>query len=270
MAEETILARLSEASERRARAARARTPESALLRRIAERGPAPELRPSAFEIVAEIKWRAPSAGTLAQAGDAGERARLYVAGGAAAVSVVTEPEHFGGSLADLSRAAEAVRRPVLRKDFLVDPYQVLEARAAGAAGVLAIVRITDDVRLQEITDAANACDLFVLFEVFEGEELPRALRALERCARPLLGVNARNLRSLEVDRHRLAAMVSGLPTSVPWVAESGIVGPQDAARAAALGYRLALVGSALMRAADPLGAVAALVAAGRGASWASA
>ena len=272
VAEGGLLARLAEMSLRRAQAARTRTPESALLRRIGSLRPAPELRLAArgFDLVAEIKWRTPSAGTLAPAGDPAPRARSYAAGGAAAISCLTEPDCFGGSLADLARVAEAVPIPVLRKDFIVDPYQVLEARAAGAAGVLAILALADAVRLQEIADAAEGCGLFVLFEIFGRRELPRLLPLLARCSRPLLGVNVRDLRTLRVDRERLAAMAPALPTSLPWVAESGIERPGDAARAATLGYRMALVGSALMRASDPRRAVAALLAAGRGAACASA
>jgi len=270
MADAGLLARLADASRVRARGARVRTPESALLRRIAARGPALALRLSAagFDLLAEIKWRAPSAGTLAPPRDPAPRARSYAAGGAAAISVLTEPEHFGGSLDDLARVAETVALPVLRKDFLVDPYQVLEARAMGASGVLAIVGIVEDARLREITDAANACGMFVLFEIFALEEVPRTLPLLERCWRPLLGVNARDLRTLAVDRERMAAMARALPPGVPGVAESGMEDAEDVAGAAALGYRMALVGSALMRAADPGRAVAALLAAGRGASCA--
>jgi len=136
--------------------------------------------------------------------------------------------------------------------------------------VLAILALADAVRLQEIADAAEGCGLFVLFEIFGRRELPRLLPLLARCSRPLLGVNVRDLRTLRVDRERLAAMAPALPTSLPWVAESGIERPGDAARAATLGYRMALVGSALMRASDPRRAVAALLAAGRGAACASA
>lgn len=263
-----MLERLAEASHARARTARAHVPESALLRRIAARGPARALRLShaGFDLLAEIKWRAPSAGSLAPPQDPAPRAKSYAAGGAAAISVLTEPEHFGGSLDDLARVAETVALPVLRKDFLVDPYQVLEARASGAAGILAIVGIVEDARLREIADAANACGMFVLFEIHAPEELPRTLPLLERCSQPLLGVNARDLRTLAVDRERLAAMARAFPPGVPGVAESGMEHPEDVAEAAAHGYRLALVGSALMRAADPGRAVATLLAAGRGAA----
>jgi indole-3-glycerol phosphate synthase len=226
----------------------------------------------AFDVIAEIKDRSPAEGQLASAGgDRAERARRYAAGGAAAISVLTEPSRFGGELRHLEEVAAAVPgTPVMRKDFLVEPVQVYEARAAGASGVLLIVTMLDDAKLVEMLDCAFGLGLFVLLEAFDAADLGRVAVLLRRdglrdkaaSGQLLAGVNTRNLRTLEVDNSRLAELAPMLPDA-RCVAESGIHSAADAAAAAALGYRLALVGTALMRSSDPGALVAAMRAAGR-------
>jgi indole-3-glycerol phosphate synthase len=181
--------------------------------------------------------------------------------------VVTEPSAFRGSLSDLEDAARAVKVPVMRKDFLVDPYQVLQARAAGAGVVLLILRLLDDARLVEMLDAAGQAGLAVLLEAFDADDLARAAAVTPLAGRlgipVLVGVNARDLDTLSVDAARLGALADALPPDVPAVAESGIRSAEDAGRLAELGYRLALVGTALMRTPDPTGLVGDLLRAGR-------
>jgi indole-3-glycerol phosphate synthase len=181
--------------------------------------------------------------------------------------VLTEPEHFAGDLSHLAAIARAVPVPVMRKDFLVDPYQVLEARAAGAGGVLLIVRLLRDELLHEMLDAAFASGLFVLLECFDAADIERAARESKRVdgapGRLLLGLNVRDLTTFAIDLGRLEQLVPCFPPGVPRVAESGLAGPADARRAAALGYALALAGTALMQAADPARATAAMIEAGR-------
>jgi indole-3-glycerol phosphate synthase len=229
------------------------------------------LRLGRFDVIAEIKDRSPAEGDLAAPNsDRRARARLYADGGAAAISVLTEPTRFAGSLDHLADVVAAVPEvPVMRKDFLVDPVQVDEARAAGASGVLLIATMLDDALLRRMLDTAFAHGMFVLLESFDREDLRRvellcgedAYAGASADGRLLVGVNTRNLRTLEVDNARLARLAPSLP-AVRCVAESGLVTADDAARVASLGYRLALVGTALMRSEDPAGLVAAMRAAG--------
>jgi indole-3-glycerol phosphate synthase len=229
------------------------------------------LKLGAFDIIAEIKNRSPAEGQLSGDGPShNDRARLYASGGAAAISVLTEPSRFDGTLEHLAEVAAAVPgTPVMRKDFLVDPVQVVEARRAGASGVLLIVAMLDDRTLRAMLDCAAEHGLFVLLESFNEEDLARSAGLLdnaddqERIAagQLLFGVNTRNLRTLEVDAGRLASLAPALPAG-RCVAESGIVSADDAAAAARLGYRLALVGTALMRSDDPAALVAAMCSAG--------
>ncbi len=252
------MARLS--AERVTRARR-RQSETALLGRIAASAdpPALDLHETGFDVIAEIKRTAPSAGRLERRDDdVARRSRRYAAGGAAAVSVLTEPSRFDGHLEDLELAAAALGPlgvPVLRKDFLVDPYQVLEARAAGAAGVLVIVRLADDAQLTELVDCAHRAGVFVLLEAFDRQDLERIGRLVEahpkHSANWLAGVNSRDLATLQIDPRRLEVLAPALPPALPGVAESGLSSGRDAADVAALGYRLALVGTALMLSPEP-------------------
>jgi indole-3-glycerol phosphate synthase len=232
-----------------------------------------------FDVIAEIKRRAPG-------GDAPERgarktadpdlperlANAYAGAGAVAVSVLTEPLAFEGDLDDLARASRRLAgatRPVptMRKDFLVDPYQVLEARAAGAGGILLIAELLDADAACRLLDAAAEMRLWVLVEAFGDGGVTRAAAIADRArsygVSVLLGVNVRDLRTLDVDPGRLARAVDRLPPGVPAVAESGLREPADVAAAARLGYRFALIGRALAASVDPGGRLAELIRAGR-------
>jgi indole-3-glycerol phosphate synthase len=213
-------------------------------------------------VIAEIKRASPSKGHLAWVPDPAAHAQAYQAGGAAAVSVLTEPAHFHGTLGDLAAVAATVDVPVVRKDFLVDPYQVWEARRAGAAAVLLIVAALTDDLLLELLREADAAGLDALVEVHDIEESARASRAFAgapRTLRPIVGVNARDLATLEVDPDRFAACVDALPEGAVAVAESGVTGPDDVRRAARAGAAAVLVGEHVVTAADPRAAVRSLV-----------
>lgn len=210
-----------------------------------------------FLLIAEVKRTSPAAGALADPGlDIVQSARAYVHGGAAVISVLTEPSRFQGSIDDLRHVARAVAAPVMRKDFLTDPYQVLEARAAGAAGVLLIVKMLNDASLRAMLGEASRLGMFSLIESFDLEDLERSALLLGTAtdavrARVLLGLNSRDLRDLRVRPQRLAELAAGFPAGYRRIAESGIQSPADAHHAAALGYSGILVGTALMRAQDP-------------------
>lgn len=264
----SFLARMAECSLARVRAGRGLHSEAELLAACREAPSSPPLRLGRFELIAEIKRHSPAEGVLAEDVDVAARARRYAYAGAAAVSVLTEPERFGGSLEDLRTAAGALHDegiPAMRKDFLVDPWQVLEARVAGASGVLLIVAMLDDPTLAEMVATAREHGLFVLLEAFDEADLERVARHLPEAAGGppvMVGVNTRDLRTLAVDPARLQRLASRLPAGTPAVAESGLLTAADAAAAAALGYGAALVGTALMRAADPCALLAAMRAAG--------
>lgn len=260
------------AESSRARLALARTQRSAVqLRRQIEALPAaPALELPPFAIIAEIKPRSPARGPLVPGGqlDVGaalRRAADYVRGGASILSVLTEPQQFGGSLELLGAvAAGQPACPVLRKDFLIDPYQLLEARAAGARGVLLIARLLAPPLLDEMLTAAGELGLFVLLEAFDEADIERIAAVRTRIPEPaLLGVNTRDLVSLEIDGTRLPRLAPQLIVlGGIAVAESGLEVAADAEAAARLGYRAALVGEALMRSADPARLIAEMRAAG--------
>jgi indole-3-glycerol phosphate synthase len=263
-----------EGSRERVRAARRERSEAALERetRHAPAAPALRLDPRGFDLIAEFKLRSPAAGRLgAAAQSVGSRVTEYARAGAAAVSVLTEPARFDGALEHLASAASALAPlgvPVMRKDFLVDPYQVLEARAAGAGGVLAIVRMLSRAELDALLDCARALGLFVLLEAFDAHDLELACERIAAHTAPsplLAGVNCRDLATLEVSPRRLLELAPLLPPAVPCVAESGVNSAADARAIAAAGYQLALVGSALMRGDDPSALARTLLAAGRSA-----
>lgn len=256
-----FLAGMARASETRARALLASNGSGELERRAREAPEPPRLRlaPEGFDVIAEVKLNSPSAGTLS-ADDASieSRAMAYAGAGACAVSVLTEPDRFGGDIDHLRRAAgalEPVGVPAMAKDFLVAPEQLFAARVAGAGGALLIVRMLDDTRLTEMLDAAIDLGLFVLLEAFDAGDLERASTVLRQKPsmpdRLLLGLNCRDLRTLKVDMARFGALTGHFPTGFPRVAESGIETPEDAAQVASLGYSVALVGTALMRTGDP-------------------
>jgi indole-3-glycerol phosphate synthase len=265
----SFLDRMASSSRERARTARAREPLDDIAAR-AQASPEPlALELSGFDLIAELKLRSPSAGGLADSGfDAGRQLDAYVAGGAAAVSVLTEPAEFKGELEHLAAAATRLRPlgcPVMRKDFLVDPYQVIEARANGASGVLLIAAMLGDAELDELVAIAQELGLFILLEAFDAADLERIARLDFDPARSqvLVGVNSRDLRTLAVDVGRFARLAGKLRRDIPAVAESGIETSADIERVAKLGFSLALVGSALMRDGDSEAKVAELIAAGR-------
>lgn len=268
-AEPSFLQRMAQASRDRVRDARARLSE-AVLRQLIDALPLPPpLTLDRFDVIAELKLRSPVTGELATPEfDRNEQLAAYAAGGAAAVSVLTEPVEFKGELAHLADAAvvlAAQNRPVMRKDFITDPYQVLEARAAGAGGVLVIVTMLDDATVRELVDCALGCSMFVLLEGFDGVDLERISAFDEPRSEPsiLAGVNCRDLRDLNVRFERFAELAPYLPRHLPAVAESGIATVDDIRTVAQLGYGLALIGSSLMTAAAPSAALGEFIAAGR-------
>jgi indole-3-glycerol phosphate synthase len=245
----------------------------ALERRARQTPAAPPLRlsPAGFDVIAELKLRSPAAGVLGDSShDWQTRIAAYARGGAAAVSVLTEPSRFDGALTHLSQAAALLAPlgvPAMRKDFIVDAYQVLEARAAGAGGVLIILRMLPRPRIAELLEAAAEHDLFVLLEAFDAAdlELARALLGAPRArgATLLVGVNSRDLQTLEVVQERFSELAPLLPADCPAVAESGVETAGDACRIVKLGYRLALIGTALMACEDPAALLAEIFAAAR-------
>jgi len=267
-------------SEERAGIARARCSAAELLAKIRDLGPVPRLHLSSegFDLITESKLRSPAFGQLCAADqdDLEQRVTTFAQAGAAAVSVLTEPFCFDGTLEHLERAALVLRDhaiPVMRKDFLVDPYQVLEARVAGAGGVLLILRMLRPDALGKLFDTAIEQELFVLLEAFDEHDIDAALRLIElrigsRSVTSLdsvvlLGINCRDLVSLEVVPGRLEALAPKLPSWLPRVAESGLTTADDVGRLAAAGYDLALVGSALMSGDHPLDLAAQMLTAGR-------
>ncbi len=217
---------------------------------------------SVFDVIAEVKPRSPSEGVF-PARPSAESAVAYQRGGAAMISVLTEPSEFGGSIEILQTVSAAVSIPVLAKDFLVDPIQVYEARESGADGVLVIARILSDEAMIQILEAVSDSGVFALLEAFDAEDLIRISDAVAGRENLIAGINCRDLDTLEVVPERHAALAGRMPGDVVSVAESAMQGPADIERVAALGYRAALVGSALMRSDDPAQLIDAMVEAGR-------
>ncbi len=237
------------AAGRRAEPLRARRAE---LARTAAAAPARAsfvgaLRRETISLIAEVKRRSPSAGTISETLDPAAHAAAYAAAGAAAVSVLTEPDHFGGSLADLRAVAARVTVPLLRKDFIVEEAQLFEARSAGASAVLLIARVLDGVRLRALVAAAAEVGLDALVEVHDARELDRALAS----GAAVVGVNSRNLDTFAIDTEAAWALLERIPPDRIRVAESGMSSAADVAAAAAGGADAVLIGSALSAAADP-------------------
>ena len=248
---EDLARRQAEVSETDLRAALADVP--------APRDPMPAFREPGVSVIAEVKRRSPSKGDLAEIPDPAALARAYAEGGAAAISVLTEERRFGGSLEDLRAVRAAVETPILRKDFIVEGYQLLEARAAGADLALLIVAALGDDDLRRLHDQARELGLTVLVEVHDEPETERAVAL----GAELVGINARNLKTLQVDTATFAKLAPIVPDDRVLVAESGISGPEDVARHAAEGARVVLVGEALVKDGDPAAAVRAMREAGR-------
>ncbi len=209
----------------------------------------------AVGLIAEVKRRSPSQGDIRTDLDPVQHARAYVRGGAVAISVLTDEAHFGGSLDDLERVAAAVPVPVLRKDFILDELQIMEARAAGASAILLIVRALAPDTLQALARAAAGWHLPTLIEVHSAAELEPALAA----GPGAIGVNARDLATFAVDLRRAEAVIRDVPSNVAVVAESGIESRADVERVAAAGADFVLVGTSVARQKNPEKAVKSLV-----------
>lgn len=199
--------------------------------------------PAGIRVISEVKRASPSKGALAEIPEPATLARAYERGGASAVSVLTEARRFGGSLADLDAVRAAVDLPVLRKDFTVTEYQIHEARAHGADLVLLIVAALDDAELAGFRQLAESLGMHALVEAHTPEEIERGVAAGAR----ILGVNVRNLKTLDVDPARYAALADGLPEDVVRVAESGVESEEQIKAYAAAGADVVLVGEALVR-----------------------
>ncbi|MBC7631002.1 indole-3-glycerol phosphate synthase TrpC [Aeromicrobium sp.] len=220
--------------------------------------PMPAFRGDGVSVIAEVKRASPSKGALAVIKDPAALAADYASGGAAAISVLTEERRFGGTLADLRAVRASVDVPVLRKDFITSSYQLWEARAAGADMALLIVAALEQMALESLIERARSIGLTPLVEVHDENEVARAVDA----GADLIGVNARNLRTLEVDRSTFERLSPLIPDSVVKVAESGVRGPRDVIDYAKRGAHVVLVGETLVRGDDPRASVADLVAAG--------
>ncbi|MDQ6935527.1 MAG: indole-3-glycerol phosphate synthase TrpC [Actinomycetota bacterium] len=240
-------------------AERQRRVEERELRRVVDAAtptadPMPALRRPGLSVIAEVKRRSPSKGQLAKIADPAALAREYAAGGAEVISVLTEGRRFGGSLADLRAVRASLPTPLLRKDFIVSEYQLLESRAAGADLVLLVVAALDEVTLPKLFAAARALGLIPLVEVHDRGELDRAVDV----GAELVGINARDLATLQVDPDTFGRLVGSVPEGVVTVAESGITGVADAERYAREGADALLVGETLVRDGDPAASVAAM------------
>ncbi len=209
-------------------------------------------------VIAEVKRSSPSKGDIAEIADPAALATEYEAGGASVISVLTEERRFGGSLADLDAVRAKVDIPILRKDFVISPYQVWEARAHGADMVLLIVAALEQMALESLIERIQSLGMTALVEVHELDEVARAVDAGAR----VIGVNARNLRTLEVDRETFARIAPAIPDGIIKIAESGIRDSHDVVEYARLGADAVLVGEALVKDRDPRTAVAEMVAAG--------
>ncbi|WP_232085293.1 indole-3-glycerol phosphate synthase TrpC [Arthrobacter sp. SO5] len=250
MAARQRLVTLAELKERAAAAAPARDAWAAL-------GGASEPR-HRLSVIAEIKRRSPSKGDLASIADPASLALQYADGGAAAISVLTEQRRFNGSLADFDAVRAAVEVPLLRKDFMIDEYQIWEARAHGADLVLLIVASLADAQLRELSALSRELGMDVLVETHTAEEIRRAVAAEAR----IIGVNVRNLKTLDVDRSVFAELAGGIPAGALVIAESGVRGVDDVRHYAANGANAVLVGEALVSDATPGERIAEFMAAG--------
>jgi len=220
---------------------------------------ADSLRRRDVAVIAEVKRRSPSKGWIKPGMSAVDQAAAYAAGGAAAISVLTEPDHFGGSVDDLVAVRDAIALPLLKKDFHVDPIQLLEAKAIGASAALLIVRALPQDQLAELIRVAAELRLEVLLEVRDAEELQRAVDAAAgNGAATSIGVNNRNLETLVIDTGRAEELVASIPTRFAAIAESGVSARSDVERAANARADAVLVGSAVSAAADPRAAVRGL------------
>jgi len=246
-------------------ARRAEVPLAAVEERAAATAPARDARASlegdgtTMGLIAEVKRRSPSKGALSEIPEPAVLAAAYAGAGASAISVLTEERRFGGTLADLDAVRARVDVPVLRKDFVVDPYQVTEARAHGADLVLLIVAALDDALLRDLHDQITGLGMQALVETHTEEEVERALAL----GADIVGVNARNLRTLDVDLDRAAALLRRIPAGPLAIGESAVAGVADVEAYAAAGADAVLVGEALVTTDDPAREAAAFRAVAR-------
>jgi indole-3-glycerol phosphate synthase len=241
----------------------ARTPLDELKSRVQRVAPAYDVFAAlraglGVKVIAEVKRSSPSKGALAMIADPAGLAADYAAGGASVISVLTERRRFGGSLQDLAAVRAAVDIPVLRKDFTVSSYQLWEARAYGADAVLLIVAALDQPALVALRERAESLGMTALVEAHDESEIERAVDAGAR----IIGVNARNLKTLEVDRETFSRLAPHIPSGIVKVAESGVRGPHDVLDYASAGADAVLVGESLVTGDRPREAVADLIAAG--------
>jgi indole-3-glycerol phosphate synthase len=248
---ETILDEIIAARRRRLSIVRQRMPLAMLMEAVdagrAGRDFTAAVSGPGIHIIAELKQASPSRGVLRKDYRVRELAQAYEAGGAAALSVLTEDDYFRGSLTDLIDARDATGLPALRKDFIVEPYQVYESAAAGADALLLIVAALDDTELRELTELSHSLRIAALVEVHTEEELSRAIGAGAR----LIGVNNRNLKTLGVDLETSLRLRPEIPAGCVAVSESGIKTPEDLRRLAEAGFNAVLIGESLMVKDDP-------------------
>ena len=263
-----LLAAIVAATQQIVETRRSREPEAAVAKRAEAKQPRGSIfesrlsRPDTVNIIAECKRRSPSKGVLAASYHPVAIARAYEQGGAAAISVLTEPTFFDGALEHLAAVRAVVSIPLLRKDFIVDEYQLFEARAAGADAVLLIVAALDQPTLERLQRRAWDLGLATLVEVHDDEELTRAVASGAR----VIGVNNRNLRTLRVDVAASDRLAAAMPRHITSVSESGLQSREDLERLAAAGYRAFLIGERFMTDPDPAGALQALTASGKAAA----
>jgi indole-3-glycerol phosphate synthase len=249
-----MIDRLADAARRGVERRRAEVPLEQLRGQLDERGPAGRQRPFSealvrpgLSLIAEFKRRSPSAGEIRAGADVADMVGAYERGGAAALSVLTEEDHFGGSLADLREARAACSLPILRKDFTVDPYQVYEAALSGADAVLLIVAALDDDQLLRLYDQVRSLDLDCIVEVHDPEELERALELDV----DVLGINNRDLDDSSIDLATTHELIVDVPAGKTVVSESGISNREQLDELERIGVDAVLLGEALMRAEDP-------------------
>jgi indole-3-glycerol phosphate synthase len=255
---ELVAGAVADASERRAVRSLAQVEAEALARPPALDAVAALAPASRVKIIAEVKRASPSRGTLASITDPAALAVSYETGGASAISVLTEGRRFGGSLGDLEQVRAAVGIPVLRKDFIAEPYQVLEARAAGADLVLLIVAALDQPTLQSLHALIHDLGMTALVETHSGDEVQRALEL----GASVVGVNARNLSTFELDRDLFGSLADSIPSGVIRVAESAVLQPADVAHYRQAGADVVLIGEALVTGDDPVATLEQFLAAG--------
>jgi indole-3-glycerol phosphate synthase len=255
----TILDQIVAGKRREVEARRERVPLAELRRRLDDAPPVRDFR-AALErgpglgVIAEVKKASPSAGVLRADFDPVALARAYERGGADAVSVLTDEPHFQGRLEDLSAVRAAVQPPVLRKDFILDPYQVVEARAAGADAVLLIAEVLDARTLRALVDEVHALGMQALVELYDRANLPRVLDS----GAGLVGVNNRDLRTFVTRLEHTLELAAHVPADRCLISESGIRTRDDLRRLGAAGVKAVLIGETLMRSADPAAALRAL------------